>query len=226
MYHRPQPAKKSFTLTISLIILVIILSGILIFLATKIRTLQEQQTATRIASSTQAISTSKSLETSQKTHAKVKKSITPPVKPTVEVTDYDQYNYLNGRYGNNAAPYQIDFHHHLVTTQGFEEKIHLKIYQVLRHPDQSLVINVSGAVLSQEANRMRQIHQSLLLAPAGVTVKQNWQTKTPIADQTDHTVNRLTVAESKDGGKSYEMTPAYQAFINNDPELVLIRSNE
>ncbi|BDR57139.1 hypothetical protein [Xylocopilactobacillus apis] len=230
MYRRKKE-EKHFPYTSISITLIFILVVLILFLTIKLLKTQNQQADDKIkqeessfSQKEDSISRDKSSaetekkETESKSHTKAEEND----QSTVEVTDLEQFDYLNGKYDLFGHPYTINFQQRSVIIQGFEEQIYDSIDKVLKHPDGSLVINIHGKEDSQQDNGKIIKYRSLLLAPAGIKVKENWQTKENIDDNSDTGVSRLAVAESNDNGKSFEMTPAYQAFENNDSDKIYI----
>lgn len=149
------------------------------------------------------------------------------------ITDYQKYDYLSGNYINStrsALPDILNFKNGTFTTHNALGSAYTNHFdQVIRHPDGSLVINVTGQFDYPDPQDHSQkktmiVHFSLLLAPAGTQIQKNWQTSEPMTDTTDSQHARFAIATSDDDGKTFNMAPAYAGFaVNNSTGLSVKR---
>jgi hypothetical protein len=110
--------------------------------------------------------------------------------------------------------YDVDFSSGTVTmldSSNWSETF--RFDKVLRHEDGTLVIN------THTDDRDYGQHVAFLFAPSDRKVTRNWQINSHIDDLTDISTPRLSPAQSADGGKTFDMAPAYHAFATNQTAL-------
>ncbi|WP_164510104.1 hypothetical protein [Lacticaseibacillus yichunensis] len=98
-----------------------------------------------------------------------------------------------------------------------------QIDEMLKHPDGSLVVNGHTSLKDAEGKSFR-LDMSLLIVPGNCVLTHNWQTNKAIGPIPATTFPRIAVAQSPDNGKTFDMAPAYQAFIDYPQDSVRIAS--
>ncbi|BDR56944.1 hypothetical protein [Xylocopilactobacillus apis] len=224
MYRRPEKQQKRNFTPIAIISIIVLLI-VIIFLVFKLKNDHKQlsqqkshiQSSSVIKKSAKSeskpdIKSSTSSKSSSNSSSSQKINSSLP-KTTVEITNINHYDYLSGLYtdspaADNPNPNVLDFKKQTFTFNiaGGGPKETYNFDKVLLHPDGSLVINFSSP--------QTKTHISMLIAPAGIKVKKNWQTDKEMTDGTDTSKNRFAVVFSSDG-KTYDMETAYKLFENN-----------
>lgn len=191
--------------------IIIVFVGIFVF-----NELQKQTTHdsnNRVADSTGSSQTT-AQNSSSSASSKIAKSKTDSsstVKQSTTVSNFSRYNKYSGKYIGYANSYTLDFKKGTLTS---DDKNQSQVYyfkHVILHPDDSLVINVQSTTTQESPSYL-----SILLAPANKKITENWQTGASLEDNTDDSTNRFSLAISNNNGKTYSMSPAYNAFSEND----------
>ncbi|BDR58942.1 hypothetical protein [Xylocopilactobacillus apicola] len=239
MYRRPEKKKKNSSLTIITVITIAVLLFLIMVLTASLRTMQadkSKETPIQSTSSTQSSSAASSL-TVASSSSKNQDNVNPSKTPTsVVITDLNKYNDLDGNYKTiDGALCTLSFDQKIFTQESPGKQQVYYFDKVMRHPDETLVINVSGDyhynAYDGKGDQTMKMYLSLLLAPPGNTVRKNWQTGDEINDVTNKDVARFAIASSNDNGKTFNMTPAYRNFEtdghasqNQQSELFLFNS--
>ncbi|BDR56943.1 hypothetical protein [Xylocopilactobacillus apis] len=232
MYQRPKKKKNDYSFII--ITIIAALAVIVLLLAIKLKTVQHQnaeeasssrtaESLSRIksSSSSSSKSSSSSSQAASSSSQPKEEKVNPAKTPTsVEVTDLSQYDYMNGIYKTaENAECTLNFDQKRFTSESPGKQQVYYFDKVMRHPDQSIVINVSGDyhynAYDGNGDKFMKMYQSILLAPPGNTIRKNWQTGDEINDVTNKSVARFSIAGSNDNGKTFNMTPAYKDFETN-----------
>lgn len=180
----------------------------------------------RVAQSSSSVFTSsrQSKATNNQAGESTSTAQSSPDAGTKTVSDPSKYDYLSGTYENGAIPtISLDFGNQTssgVTASG--DVADYSFTKVLRHPDGTLVVNVSGSFKynvdpnnNSSSEQTAYVQLSFLIAPQGVTVTKNWQTGSSITDNSDTDSTRFAIANSNDGGKTFNMSTAYDNFESN-----------
>lgn len=128
------------------------------------------------------------------------------------ITNYARYRAYSGNYENSTGSYSLNFAAGTLTTK--QQLFHFD--KVILHPDGSLIINVHE---NSDYTSGQTLYLSILFAPANKKIQRNWQTNAPITDSSDTAINRFSLAKSSDGGKTFNMAPAYAAFEQNSTTI-------
>ncbi len=153
---------------------------------------------------------------------------------TIEINNLSPYFSYSGKYAvdsSESGQVYLDFAAKkvLIMTNAVGGEQVYNFTKVLKHPDNSLVINVSSRQSYNDPTGTRTatswIYLSILLALPGNSIQRNWQTNEPISDHTNYQQCRFSFANSNDDGKTFEMTPAYQAFVDNTPNTIFVPIN-
>lgn len=234
-YHRPPRKNKKYypliilsliitACTIIILILVVQLKNISnkpqkSYQTSVVKSFKPRKVVSKLKSSNSTTSSTKPYVPS-KTQSSVNSKINPNKTPTsVEVTNISKYAKLNGEYfennNNQSTPAILDFNQQILKIIP-APAVPLTIYtfkKVLLHPDGSIVINVNNPNVGDSIKNF-----SILLAPAGVAIKQNWQTGEQINDITDKNFNRFSLGNSINGGKTFKMDTAYNLFSDDNSD--------
>ncbi|WP_179395216.1 hypothetical protein [Lacticaseibacillus absianus] len=135
-------------------------------------------------------------------------SSTAAANATTTITDGARLAQYNGVYGSDTRSYALDLAAGTFNRQDGDANDTYRVTQILQHADHSLVVNLQGLRTTQPSTL------SLLIAPAGTKITRNWQVQAPLQDHSDANMTRLAIARSHDGGRTFDMTPAYQAFAD------------
>lgn len=152
---------------------------------------------------------------------------------TIEINNLSPYFSYSGEYAINSSEsgrVYLDFAKKgIIMTNAVGREQVYNFTKVLKHPDNSLVINISSRPIYNNYNGPEPttswIYLSILLALPGNSIQRNWQTNEPISDHTNYQQCRFSFANSNDDGKTFEMTPAYQAFVDNKPNTIFVPTN-
>ncbi|TBX38725.1 hypothetical protein EUZ87_13040 [Lactiplantibacillus paraplantarum] len=144
---------------------------------------------------------------------------TEDTQKTVVVNNYQRYSIYSGEYGSETQTYSLDFSSGRLLTTGPQKQQIFYFDKVMVHPDKSLVINMHGNyhynAYDGKGEHIKLVYLSVLFAPHERKITKNWQTGESIEDMTNTVVNRFSIALSNDGGKVFQMAPAYAAFATN-----------
>ncbi|MFT8425012.1 MAG: hypothetical protein ABF682_04050 [Liquorilactobacillus sp.] len=198
--------QRTFIIEIALGI-IFIFAGILIFNESQKQiTRNSNNYAANSSQTTTQDSSSSSMSKASKSEASSVNSVTQ----STTITNYSHYNKYSGKYIGYANSYTLDFKKGTLTTDDTNQTQVYYFKQVILHPDDSLVINVHSTALQSIPSYL-----SILLVPANKRITKNWQTGSSLEDTTDDSTNRLSLATSDNDGKTYNMSPAYNAFSEN-----------
>ena len=146
-------------------------------------------------------------------------SSTEDAQKTLVVNNYQRYSVYSGEYGSETETCSLDFSSGKLLTTGPQKQQIFYFDKVMVHPDKSLVINMHGNyhynAYDGKGERFKLVYLSVLFAPHERKITKNWQTGESIEDMTNTAVNRFSIALSNDGGKVFQMAPAYAAFATN-----------
>lgn len=205
--RRPKRSHGGIVWVVIAIALVAAVIGVLFFsLNRKPDTADTASTTTSSSSKAVSSKSSPSAESSQSAEASSSESRT---------TDVQQFNSLSGSYrAMNAMMASLDFNKGEVRTWVDTDSGDVgEIDDVLQHSDGSLVIHVHFQG-SEGTTR----YLAYLFVPADVSLKKNWQTGAALTDRTDTTRARFSPGFSKDGGKNYDLSEAYENFTMSSRE--------
>lgn len=240
-YHHPL-IKVSGTIIVLLGIIIVILSFKIINLKnqSKENSRIQQNTISMIKARSQKSAKSSSIANKQPVSKESQKSFensapdpNSQATSTIEINNLSPYFSYSGHYAIDSSvsgQVYLDFAKKvLIMTNALGGSQIYNFTQVLKHPDNSLVINVSSRLTYHDPTGpdtiTSWIYLSLLLALPGNSIQRNWQTNEPISDHTNYQQCRFSLANSNDDGKTFQMAPAYQAFVDNEPNTIYVPTN-
>jgi hypothetical protein len=140
---------------------------------------------------------------------------------------YTTYAYLDSEYkfaSNTNSSIILDFAHGTFSiTDAYGTPVTYQIDRLLKHMDESLIVNGHGFTHNAENSPVR-LDFSLLIVPAGKTLTRNWQTNSTINQVHPERFTRIAIAISDNNGRTFNMKPAYQAFIDYENDWDKIKS--
>ena len=202
-----------------IIILVLILIGVIGYRNRVVTLLNGSETTSQVTTVKNASGEDSIKDSTKQSVSNEQTKTIDNVQKTVTISDYQRYSAYSGEYGSETQTCSLDFATGELMTTGPQKQQVFYFDKVMLHPDKSLVINMHGNyhynAYDGKGERDRLVHLSVLFAPRDQKITQNWQTGKSLEDGTNTAVNRFSIALSNDGGKVFQMSPAYTAFETN-----------